>query len=62
MAVAALGVTNTIMASIRSRRWELGVLRSIGVTRGQLLRMVLAESALLGIVGSALGLKTRPSG
>jgi putative ABC transport system permease protein len=56
MTVASLGVTNTIMASIRSRRWELGVLRSIGVTRGQLLRMVLAESALLGLVGSALGL------
>jgi putative ABC transport system permease protein len=56
MAVASLGVTNTIMASVRSRRWELGVLRSIGVTRGQLLRLVLAEALLLGLVGCALGL------
>ncbi len=55
MAVASLGVTNTILASIRSRRWELGVLRSIGVTRGQLLRLVLAEALLLGLVGCALG-------
>src|SRR5262249_22139584 len=55
MAVASLGVTNTILASIRSRRWELGVLRSIGVTRGQLLRLVLAEALLLGFVGCALG-------
>jgi putative ABC transport system permease protein len=56
MAVASLGVTNTIMASIRSRRWTFGVLRSIGVTRGQLLRMVLAEALLLGLVGVMLGL------
>jgi putative ABC transport system permease protein len=56
MAVASLGVTNTIMASIRSRRWHFGVLRSIGVTRSQLLRLVLAEAALLGLVGVALGL------
>ena len=55
MAVAALGVTNTIMASIRTRRWQFGILRSIGVTRSQLLRLVLAEAVLLGIVGCAMG-------
>jgi putative ABC transport system permease protein len=56
MAIAALGVTNTILASIRSRRWHFGILRSIGVTRSQLVRLVLAEATLLGIVGIALGL------
>jgi putative ABC transport system permease protein len=56
LAVASLGVTNTIMASIRSRRWQFGILRSIGVTRGQLVRLVLAEAVLLGIVGVGLGL------
>jgi putative ABC transport system permease protein len=56
MAVASLGVTNTIMASIRSRRWQFGILRSIGVTRGQLLRLVLAEAFLIGLVGVGLGL------
>ncbi len=56
MAVASLGVTNTIMASIRSRRWQFGILRSIGFTRGGLTRLVLAEAVLLGIVGCALGL------
>jgi putative ABC transport system permease protein len=56
LAVAALGVTNTVMASVRSRQWQFGVLRSIGVTRGQLLRLVLAEALLLGVVGCALGL------
>ncbi len=56
MGVSSLGVTNTIMASIRSRRWQFGVLRSIGVTRSQLLRLVLAEAMLIGIVGCAMGI------
>lgn len=56
IAVASLGVTNTIMASIRTRQWQFGILRSIGVTRWQLLRLLLAESLLLGFVASALGL------
>ena len=56
MAIASLGVTNTIMASIRTRRWQFGVLRAIGVTRSQLLRLVLAEAVLLGGVGVSLGL------
>jgi putative ABC transport system permease protein len=56
MAVAAMGVTNTVMASVRSRQWQFGILRSIGVTRGQLLRLVLCEAVLLGMVGAALGL------
>jgi len=56
MGVSSLGVTNTIMASIRSRRWQFGILRSIGLTRGHLLRLVMAEAILLAIVGCAMGL------
>ncbi|HEX8524087.1 MAG TPA: FtsX-like permease family protein [Tepidisphaeraceae bacterium] len=56
MAVASLGVTNTIMASVRSRRWQFGVMRSVGVTRSQLLRLIMAEAMLIGLVGCALGL------
>ena len=56
MAVASLGVANTVMASVRSRQWQFGILRSIGLTRGALLRLVLAESLLIGLIGTALGL------
>ncbi|HEX4123227.1 MAG TPA: FtsX-like permease family protein [Tepidisphaeraceae bacterium] len=56
MAVASLGVANTIMAAIRSRQWQFGILRSIGLPRGQLLRLVVGEAILLGLVGAALGL------
>ncbi|MBI1368262.1 MAG: FtsX-like permease family protein [Planctomycetes bacterium] len=53
--VAAIGVTNTIVASVRSRRWQFGVLRSLGLTRGALLRLVLGEAMLIGIVAALVG-------
>jgi putative ABC transport system permease protein len=56
MLVASLGVTNTIMASIRTRRWQLGVLRSIGLTQSQLIRLIFSEVLLIGVVASGLGL------
>lgn len=56
MLVACLGVSNTIIAGVQSRRWQIGVLRSIGLTRGELTRLILCESALLGVVGVVLGL------
>jgi putative ABC transport system permease protein len=55
MAVASLGVANTVMASVRSRRWQFGVLRSIGLRREDLLRLILAEAAMLGMVGMFMG-------
>jgi putative ABC transport system permease protein len=54
--VTALGVVNTILASVRARRWEFGVLRSVGVTRGAMARMILAEGLLIGIVACLLSL------
>lgn len=55
MLVASLGVTNTIMASIRTRRWQLGVLRSVGLTQSQLLRLIFSEAILVGAVACGLG-------
>lgn len=55
MLVASVGVGNAIMAAVRTRQWRLGVLRAIGLTRGELLRMLLAEAILLSIVGIVLG-------
>jgi putative ABC transport system permease protein len=55
MFIASLGVTNTIMASIRTRRWQLGVLRSVGLTRSQLIRLIFSEALLVGLVAAGLG-------
>ena len=56
MAVATLGVGNAIVAAVRTRQWRLGVLRAIGLTRGELLRLLLAEATLLCVVGATLGI------
>lgn len=55
MAVATIGVGNAIVAGIRTRQWRLGVLRAIGLTRAELLRLLLAEAILLSFVGVVLG-------
>lgn len=54
--VAAVGVVNTIIASVRSRLWSFGVMRAIGTPRGLLLRLVLAEGLMLGCAGVVMGL------
>ncbi|MCY0386555.1 ABC transporter permease [Robbsia sp. Bb-Pol-6] len=49
-------VFSTQAASVVRRRAQFALLRVLGWTRGQLLRQVLREGALLGVVGAALGL------
>ncbi|HQY89908.1 MAG TPA: FtsX-like permease family protein, partial [Tepidisphaeraceae bacterium] len=55
MIVASLGVSNTVIAGIQARRWQIGILRAIGLTRFELARLILTESALLGIIGATMG-------
>lgn len=49
-------VLASVRASLARRREELGVLRAVGATRGQVLRLVLGEAALLGVAGTAAGI------
>ena len=54
--VAALGVINTMMMNVVERQREIGSLRSLGLTRWQTTKMVLAEAATLGAIGGVFGL------
>lgn len=47
---------NTMSQGVRERTGELGVLKAIGFTNGQVLGLVLAESCLLSLLGGVLGL------
>jgi putative ABC transport system permease protein len=47
---------NTMSQAVRERTGELGVLKAIGFTNGQVLGMVLAESCLLAVLGGVVGL------
>jgi putative ABC transport system permease protein len=56
VSVSAMGVVNTMAISVMERRQELSMLRSIGMTRAQLRKMILAEAGALGLMGGVLGL------
>ena len=49
-------IYNTMTFSVVQRRPLLGTLRALGVTRRQIFELVLAEAAVIGLAGSALGL------
>ncbi len=55
MAIACVGVANLVIAAIHTRRFELGLLRSIGAGRWQIMRLVLAEISMLCLVAWGLG-------
>jgi putative ABC transport system permease protein len=53
--VAILGVVTALMISVLQRRRELGLLRAVGASQVQVLRSVLAEAVLMGVIGTLLG-------
>lgn len=50
-----LALMNTLAISVLARTREIGMLRAVGATRRQIRRMVLAESLLLSVIGTAFG-------
>ncbi len=51
----ALGIASVLSVSVVQRTREIGILRAIGITRGQMLRVFLIQGALFGLLGSLLG-------
>jgi putative ABC transport system permease protein len=48
-------IYNSFSIAVTQRRGEIGILRALGATRGQIRAMFLAESAIAGLAGSAAG-------
>jgi len=53
--VAGVAIFNVMLMSTRERRGEIGVLRAVGVQRSDVLRTLLVEAVLLGILGGLGG-------
>jgi putative ABC transport system permease protein len=53
--VAALAVANTMVTAVVERRREIGLRRVVGATRGQVVRLLVAEATLMGAIGAVIG-------
>ncbi|HKU86172.1 MAG TPA: ABC transporter permease [Casimicrobiaceae bacterium] len=54
--IGLVGLSATLVAQTLARRREFGMLRHVGMTRGQLQAMVAVEGAVLAAIGTAAGL------
>ena len=53
--IAVLSILNTMLMSVVERVGEFGILRANGWTRGEVLRLVISESAVIGLSGGIVG-------
>ena len=56
LAVGGLSVINTMAMSVAERTREIGIKRAIGGSRSRIVGELVAESALIGFIGGAIGL------
>jgi putative ABC transport system permease protein len=56
LVVGVFLIYNTVTFSVVQRRPMIGVLRALGATRDQIFTLILGEAALLGVIGTILGL------
>ena len=55
LVVVVLGIASVLVVSVVQKRREIGILRAMGATRGQVLRIFLVQGAVVGTSGSLLG-------
>jgi putative ABC transport system permease protein len=53
--ISSIGVFNIILGSIHSRLRDIGLLKTMGASRGQLIRLFLYEAVLIGVTGGVIG-------
>jgi lipoprotein-releasing system permease protein len=52
---AALGIASVLVVSVVQKSKEIGILRAMGTSRGQVLRLFLVQGGVMGLAGSVLG-------
>ena len=51
----AFGIASVLVVSVVQKSREIGILRAMGISRGQILRIFLIQGGLLGLLGSLVG-------
>jgi putative ABC transport system permease protein len=55
LAVGCFGVVNTMLAAVHERIRDIGIMRAVGASRNQIIKIFLYEAIIVGIVGGFLG-------
>lgn len=55
LVIAIFIIYNTFQMNVGERRRQLGILRALGTTREQIIRMIVGEGLMLGVVGTLIG-------
>jgi ABC-type lipoprotein export system ATPase subunit/ABC-type antimicrobial peptide transport system permease subunit len=54
--VACLGIANTMYTAVLERTREIGIMKALGARSGDVRGMFMAEAAMIGLIGGAVGL------
>ncbi len=55
LAAGSFGMVNTMVMSVAERNREVGTLKALGATEGDILKIIAAEALLLGLLGAVVG-------
>ena len=53
--VVMLGIASVLVVAVVQKTREIGILRAMGASRGQMMRVFLVQGSLVGLIGSMLG-------
>lgn len=53
--IGLFGVVNTMMASVNERVKDIGIMRAVGASRGQIIKTFIYEAIFIGIIGGIFG-------
>ena len=54
--VGAIGIANTMFMSVMERTRQIGVLKALGTTNNEIMKLFLIESAIIGFMGGLMGI------
>jgi putative ABC transport system permease protein len=53
--IGIFGVVNTMMASVHERTKDIGIMRAVGASRGQIIMVFIFEALIIGVIGGLFG-------